>query len=168
MQRIKPIVTDTYDFPTLVGEGYVYVDKTALLRRMISGVDGRFGFKYGKTAKAAIRQIDAKDYAKPYASDARATVVVGVDYSPRARAVEVECGTVNGTVKPDCGTVNGTVRSERIFAILKNCPGVRRPELQKLTGWSARTVARAISELSGRIEFRGAPKTGGYYILGKP
>jgi len=41
---MKPIVTDTYDFPTLIGEGYAYVDKTALLRRMISGVDGRFFF----------------------------------------------------------------------------------------------------------------------------
>ena len=26
MQKMKPIVTDTYDFPTLVGEGYFYVD----------------------------------------------------------------------------------------------------------------------------------------------
>lgn len=25
--EIMPIVTDTYDFPTLVGEGYVYVDR---------------------------------------------------------------------------------------------------------------------------------------------
>ena len=51
---MKPIVTDTYDFPTLVEEGYVYVDKTALLRRMISGVDGRFFFmsrprRFGKS-----------------------------------------------------------------------------------------------------------------------
>ena len=51
---MKPIVTDTYDFPTLVGNGYVYVDKTALLRRMISGVDGRFFFmsrprRFGKS-----------------------------------------------------------------------------------------------------------------------
>ena len=53
-ERMKPIVTDTHDFPTLVGEGYVYVDKTALLRRMISGVDGRFFFmsrprRFGKS-----------------------------------------------------------------------------------------------------------------------
>ena len=33
--RMKPIVTDTYDFPTLVGERYVYVDKMALLRRIV-------------------------------------------------------------------------------------------------------------------------------------
>lgn len=39
MSKLKPIVTDTYDFPTLIREGYVYVDKAALLRRMISGVD---------------------------------------------------------------------------------------------------------------------------------
>ena len=51
---MKPIITDTYDFPTLVGEGYVYVDKTALLKRMVSGVDGRFFFmsrprRFGKS-----------------------------------------------------------------------------------------------------------------------
>ena len=51
---MKPIVTDTYDFPTLIEKRYVYVDKTALLRRMISGVDGRFFFmsrprRFGKS-----------------------------------------------------------------------------------------------------------------------
>lgn len=51
---MKPIVTDTYDFSTLIESGYVYVDKTAQLRRMISGVDGRFFFmsrprRFGKS-----------------------------------------------------------------------------------------------------------------------
>lgn len=51
---LKPIVTDTYDFPTLIKRGYVYVDKTALLHRMISGVDGMLFFmsrprRFGKS-----------------------------------------------------------------------------------------------------------------------
>ena len=39
MSKLKPIVTDTYDFPTLIRRGYVYVDKVELLHWMISGVD---------------------------------------------------------------------------------------------------------------------------------
>lgn len=76
--KLKPIVTDTYDFPTLIRDG--------------------------KTAKAALRQIAENGYAMPYASD---------------RAV----------------------------------------------GKSARTVDRALAELIANkvVEFRGAPKTGGYY-----
>ena len=53
-KALKPIVTDTYDFPTLIRRGYVYVDKTALLHRMISGVDGMCFFmsrprRFGKS-----------------------------------------------------------------------------------------------------------------------
>lgn len=51
---MKPIVTDTYDFPTLIRRGYVYVDKTALLHRLVSGVDGLLFFmsrprRFGKS-----------------------------------------------------------------------------------------------------------------------
>ena len=51
---MKPIVTDTYDFPTLIRRGYVYVDKTALLHRLVSGVDGLMFFmsrprRFGKS-----------------------------------------------------------------------------------------------------------------------
>lgn len=54
MKAPKPIVTDTYDFPTLIKRGYVYVDKTALLHRMISGIDGTLFFmsrprRFGKS-----------------------------------------------------------------------------------------------------------------------
>lgn len=36
--KLKPIVTDTYDFPTLIRDGNVYVDKTAYLHRLVSKV----------------------------------------------------------------------------------------------------------------------------------
>jgi len=195
---MKPIVTDTYDFPTLIGEGYVYVDKTALLRRMISGVDGWklrseakakryfllfmrmagatvnadvesadgradavletemsvcvFEFKYGKTAKAALKQISEKGYAKPYSTDDRKVVCVGVNYDPRRASVA-------------CEVVNFS--DEVVNEVVKSHPGLRKPALIPLIGRSRATVERALASLiaAKRVEFRGAPKTGGYYAM---
>ena len=70
MKAPKPIVTDTYDFPTLIKRGYVYVDKTALLHWMISGIDGTLFFmsrprRFGKS------------------------LIIGVNYNPRKTGVEV-------------------------------------------------------------------------------
>ena len=81
--KLKPIVTDTYDFPTLIRNGNVY-------------------------------------------------------------------------------KVNGKV-NEWISAH----PGCKRMELIKAIGKSARTVDRALAELAANkiVEFRGAPKTGGYHAL---
>ena len=66
--------------------------------------------------------------------------------------------TVNGPVK---GPVNGP---ERLFVIIKLNPGLRKTALAELSGLSAMTVKRYVETvLAKRIEFRGAPKTGGYY-----
>lgn len=106
---MKPLVTDTYDFPTLIKRGY----------------------------------------AKPYATDVRKIVAVGANYNSRTGVIESECGTVN---------------SDRVFDLTCTNPGIRRPRLRELTGRSDRTLARLILSLSKRIEFRGAPKNGGYYV----
>ena len=198
---MKSIVTDTYDFPTLIEYGYVYVDKTALLRRMVSGVDGRFffmkmagaditpelessegradavvetertvcifEFKYGRTAKLALRQITAKRYADAFASDTRRIVSVGVNYNPKNGQVEVACGEVNGEVNSGSGEVNGKVNSTRgeVNAYVAAHPGCRRKEMTEALSVSARTLDRNLAALiaEGRLEFRGAPKNGGYY-----
>ena len=61
-------------------------------------------------------------------------------------------------------TVNETV-NDQIIKIVKNNPGIRRPRLLKLIpSLTLSTLARRLAELSAQIEFRGAPKTGGYYI----
>lgn len=53
---------------------------------------------------------------------------------------------------------------ERLFAVIKSNPGLRKAALADLSGLTVRTVKRYLeSVLSSRIEFRGAPKTGGYY-----
>ena len=70
--------------------------------------------------------------------------------------------TVNDIVNV---TVNGTVNSEcdRLFLLIRAQPGKRAEYYAKQLGRTRRSVMRYLSVLSDKIEFRGAPKTGGYY-----
>ena len=64
---------------------------------------------------------------------------------------------------PVSGGVSGGV-SDLLNAIRGN-PGKRVPELAELTGMSRRTIERYLKDrLLGYVEFRGAPKNGGYYV----
>ena len=59
MNKLRTIVTDTYDFATLIRDRNVYVDKTALLHRLISRVDGSLFFmsrprRFGKSLMISI------------------------------------------------------------------------------------------------------------------
>lgn len=42
-------------------------------------------------------------------------------------------------------------------------PGINRKRLAALCGLTVKTIGRQVKLLSDQIEFRGAPKTGGYY-----
>ena len=47
-----------------------------------------FELKYNQSAKTAIQQIEAKDYAKLFAGDKRAIIKVGVNFSEDRRSIE--------------------------------------------------------------------------------
>ena len=73
-------------------------------------------------------------------------------------------GSVNDTVDD---TVNDTVNLEdAIFEIVKSKEGLSAPAIAKIIGKSVITVKRNLGTLKrdGKIEFCGAPKTGGYYL----
>ena len=73
----------------------------------------------------------------------------------------------NGPVKRQGGPVKKTMADiiELLLEIIKANPGVNKNELSKKSGVPIRTVKRRIEEsLRGMVEFRGAPKTGGYYV----
>ncbi|MDR2791200.1 MAG: putative DNA binding domain-containing protein [Tannerellaceae bacterium] len=55
---------------------------------------------------------------------------------------------------------------ELIFKLISEKEGIAAPEIAKHIGKSWRTTMRYLNKLKGesRIEFRGAPKTGGYYL----
>lgn len=66
------------------------------------------------------------------------------------------------------GGVNGGVNLEvLIFETIQNSPGINAPTIADQIKKSLRTTQRYLKTLSdaNRIEFRGAPKKGGYYIL---
>jgi ATP-dependent DNA helicase RecG len=72
--------------------------------------------------------------------------------------------TVNG--KDD--TVNDTVNSaeEAVLEVIKKEEGLSSPLIAKAIGKSISTTKRYLGLLTkaGKIEFRGSPKTGGYYL----
>ena len=119
-----------------------------------------FEFKYGKTARAALKQINEKGYAKPYAVGRRRVIAIGVNYDPRKAGI----GVVGEVVNPIDEVVNSI--DEVVNEVVKSHPGLRKPELVPLVGKSRATVERALASLiaAERVEFRGAPKTGGYYV----
>jgi len=80
----------------------------------------------------------------------------------------------NDTVKSEDDTVkskNDTVKKDSdieddILKLITENEGLLAPKLSKQTGKSIITIKRYLAKLkeSGKIEFRGAPKTGGYYV----
>ena len=77
-------------------------------------------------------------------------------------------GGVNGGEKSDDGGANGGVNLEElIFEYIAQHPGIKAPAIAEGVQKSLRTTQRYLKTLSdsGRIEFRGAPKNGGYYQI---
>lgn len=61
--------------------------------------------------------------------------------------------------------VNTTVRE--VYDGIRLNPGIRKPYLLKIVKASRATIERALAKLrdARKVEFRGAPKTGGYYCI---
>ena len=57
-----------------------------------------FEFKYRKSVRAALKQCHDRQYALPYANDARQIVYVGVNYDTRKRNVDTLNDTQNDTL----------------------------------------------------------------------
>ncbi len=74
----------------------------------------------------------------------------------------------SGGAKLDGGGVNGGVKPEdSLMQIIAEHPGLNAPMLSKMLQRSLRTTQRQLKSLSDRhkIEFRGAPKNGGYWAV---
>lgn len=101
--KIYPI--GVQNFEKIRKEGYFYVDKTALIYRMVKtgsyyflSRPRRFGkslkyiyvmeFKLDGTAEEALQQINDKEYAQPFLSDNRKLFKIGVNFSAKTRNIE--------------------------------------------------------------------------------
>ena len=58
--------------------------------------------------------------------------------------------------------VSGAAK-DRVEQAIRMNPGINRKRLAALCGLTVKTIGRQVKLLSDQIEFRGAPKTGGYY-----
>jgi prophage maintenance system killer protein len=75
----------------------------------------------------------------------------------------------NGGVNPKIETENGGVNSmeQQIMETLGKMPGLNAPAIATALAKSLRTTQRMLKKLcdNGKIEFRGAPKNGGYFLV---
>ena len=74
-------------------------------------------------------------------------------------------GLVNGSVNVPVNVPVKASLAEQIYALVKEHPGLNRVSIAGMMRVDVRTVGRQVSALRGRLEFRGAPKTGGYYAV---
>ena len=73
---------------------------------------------------------------------------------------------INGGINLD-DTINDTINYEKIILkVIQKQEGLAAPQISKMIGKSLKTTKRYIAKLklAGKIEFRGALKTGGYYV----
>ena len=63
--------------------------------------------------------------------------------------------------------VSGAAK-DRVEQAIRMNPGINRKRLAALCGLTVKTIGRQVKLLSDQIEFRGAPKTGGYSELRSP
>lgn len=101
----------------------------------------------------------------------------------RSDTIKNTSDTINGTMNRHDEVVNGpnevvneVVSGHRevenevaktVLEAIKTKPGIKKPELQKITGKSHATIERAVDLLKklSEIEYRGSDKTGGYYAV---
>lgn len=101
----------------------------------------------------------------------------------RTDTIKSADGTINGTMNRHDEVVSGSnevvnevvsghreVENEVAKTVLEAIitkPGIKKPELQKITGKSHATIERAVDLLKklSEIEYRGSDKTGGYYAV---
>ena len=55
--------------------------------------------------------------------------------------------------------------AEAMIELISANPGINRIRLARILGVNVKTVGRNITGLAGKVEYRGSPKTGGYYVV---
>lgn len=100
--------------------------------------------------------------------DAAPDAIASDDAEERGKDAGAHGATANATVNATPNeTVDATVTG-LILETIRTNPGIRRPRLLLLLPSVKRgTLTRKLSDLSDLIEFRGAPKTGGYFLKEK-
>jgi ATP-dependent DNA helicase RecG len=112
------------------------------------------------------------DLIEKYGSGVRRVIDTFIAYGLPAPEFEATQGGMAVTVfkareLAKAGGVNGGVNADptQLLQLIQSKPGLKTTELAAQTGKPKRTIERWLKQLKaqGLIEFRGAPKTGGYH-----
>lgn len=84
-----------------------------------------------------------------------------------AKVPETIAGGVSGGVNVGVN-VGANVGANELLILIEENPGINVLEMKAYFKVTQRTVERWVKKLKdqGKIEFRGAPKTGGYWVVG--
>jgi len=85
------------------------------------------------------------------------------------RKIHADTGSYDPVNDPVYDPVNDIVNdsiSHLVLKVIRNHPGIRRNAIAQIVGVSEATVKRRLRDMSHFVRFNGAPKTGGYYVVG--
>lgn len=83
----------------------------------------------------------------------------------RGKEADVHGATVSATLNATVNATPSATVTELIIETIRANPGIRRPQLLSLIPSVKRgTLTRRLAGMPDLIEFRGAPKTGGYFL----
>lgn len=95
MTKLQKYPVGLQHFESLIRDGYAYVDKTAIMYKLID--EGKYYFlsrprRFGKSLMLstirALAQIEDKGYALPYQADPRRLYKTGAQISTEKRRIE--------------------------------------------------------------------------------
>ena len=74
-------------------------------------------------------------------------------------------GEINGKINGEINSLSGSLRE--VYMIVKNNPGIKIKKVAELRKKSESTAAKQLTDLKKKqlVEYRGANKTGGYYVI---
>lgn len=125
--------------------------------------------KWGLGIPNAMHEFEERGLMKPEYTDWGNAVKVTVRRIRRKLDTEPEKPNLGGGIDTVNVTVNDTVNvtvncgASALLELIRTNPGNRVDYYARRLGKTKRTVMRYLSTMSEQIEFRGAPKTGGYY-----
>ncbi|RXK83977.1 HTH domain-containing protein [Filimonas effusa] len=131
----------------------------------------KFFIQLGRVEELGSGVLTTSRLTKEYAGKGNAEFLEGstfktiipLNFRNTVSSVDTVTDTVNDTVSD---TVNDTVK-QRLTKIIKELnrqPGLKSKDLAKITGVSEVSIRRDMQRLTLLVEFRGAPKTGGYFL----
>jgi ATP-dependent DNA helicase RecG len=150
------------------GEGPI--DPTNFIPFPKNPLIAKFFIQLGRVEELGSGILTTTRLTKEYAGKGKAVFIEGSTFKtiiplPDGKAIIAD-DTVSDTVNDTVNDTTDTVKKRMILLIkeLIKQPGLKSKDLANITGVSEVSIRRDMQKLGKLIEFRGAPKKGGYFL----